>query len=348
MGTTAAGFDRELIDRTRIALDRWEAGGEGPTSSLTGSGAVELLERRFAQRCGVRYALALPTGTIALRVALAATGVGSGDDVLIPALDWPAAAAAVLSLSACPRAVDTVADALPVDPEAVAAALAPSTAAVVVTHLGGVPVAMDPILAICAEHGVAVIEDASQSLGAEVGGRPVGGLSTAGVVSLGPGKIIDAGEGGVLLTDDAEIYREAVRLSQGPVRQLLTGLHPPDLTALAARVHPLAAILALAELEGLENELDRRRARSEEIRSRVRSLPRLSIPEEAPRERFSWSCVPALVPAGQEKELAAVGLVSDPLGAHFIPELLGQEVRHAPNARATLPRLRRLHSAVRS
>jgi dTDP-4-amino-4,6-dideoxygalactose transaminase len=348
MARTAVGFDGELIERTRTALNRWEAGGEGPTSSLTGSGAVELLERQFAQRCGVRYALALPTGTIALRVALSATGVSSGDEVLVPALDWPAAAAAVLSLSACPRTVDTVADALPVDPVAIAAALSPSTAAVVVTHLGGIPVLMDSILASCAKQGVAVIEDASQSLGAEVGGRPVGGLGTAGVVSLGPGKIIDAGEGGILLTDDAQIHREAVRLSQGPVRQILAGHHPPDLTALAARVHPLAAILALAGLEDLENELDRRRARSEEIRSRVRSLPRVSLPEETPRQRFSWSCIPALVPAGQEEELAAIGLVSDPLGAHFIPELLGQEARHAPNARATLPLLRRLHSAVRS
>lgn len=342
---SAVSLDRELIERSRVALDRWEAGGGGPTSTLTGSGAVALLEERFAQRCGTRYALALPTGTIALRIALAAAGVGSGGEVLIPALDWPAAAAAVLSLSARPRAVDTVAGSLTLDPAAVEAAVSHRTRAVVATHLAGVPTEMESILDICRAREVPVIEDASQALGAELDGRSVGSLGSAGVFSLGPGKLVDAGEGGILLTDDARLHREAVRLSQGPVRQLLAGLHPPDLTALAARIHPLAAILALSELEGLDKELMHRREGAEEIHSRARTLA-ISLVEEVPPCRFSWSCVPALVPEGREDDLASAALLSDPLGAHFIPELIGQEARHTPNAEAALPLMRRLHPAV--
>jgi dTDP-4-amino-4,6-dideoxygalactose transaminase len=342
----AVSLDRELIGRSRMALDNWEARNGGPTSALTGSGAVALLEERFAQRCGTRYALALPTGTIALRVALAAAGVGSGDEVLIPALDWPAAAAAVLSLSARPRAVDTVAGSLALDPAAVAAALSHRTRAVVVTHLAGVPAAMGSILNLCRTREIPIIEDGSQALGAELDGDSIGSLGSAGVFSLGPGKLVDAGEGGILLTDDARLHREAVRLSQGPVRQLLVGLHPPNLTALAARIHPLAAILALSELESLEEELVCRREGAAEIHSRARTNPAISLIEEVPPSRFSWSCVPALVPEGREGDLASADLLSDPLGAHFIPELIGQEARHTPNADETLPLLRRLHPAV--
>jgi dTDP-4-amino-4,6-dideoxygalactose transaminase len=342
MAESASGFDRELLTRTRLALDAWEATGEGPTSALTGSGAVEALERRFAELCAVRYALALPTGTLALRFALAAAGVGAGDEVLVPALDWPAAAAAVLSLNARPRAVDCAADAFLVDPGAIGERITARVKALVVTHLAGLPAAAREIGGVCAAHGIAMIEDASQALGTTLDGRQVGGFGTAGVFSLGPGKLIDAGEGGVLVTDDELVYREATRLSQSPVRQLVAGIHPPDPCALAARIHPLAAILALAGLSELETELRRRRLEAEQILSRARSISRLRIPAENAAKRFSWTCVPAIVAAACENELNQAELVADPLGTHLIPQVLGEATDQAPNASRLATRLRRL------
>jgi dTDP-4-amino-4,6-dideoxygalactose transaminase len=340
---SATSFDGELLARSRAALDAWEKSGEGPTSALTGSGAVEALERRFAELCAVRHALALPSGTLSLRFALAATGVGPGDEVLVPALDWPAAAAAVRSLDARPEVVDSSAKCFLLDPEAVAARIGPRTKAVVVTHLAGVPAAAPEIAALCGRRGVALVEDASQALGAAREGRQVGGFGTAGVFSLGPGKLVDAGEGGMLVTDDEHVYREAVRLSQSPVRQLVAGIHPPDLCALAARIHPLAAILAIAALDGLETELHDRRAEAERIASRARSIAQVSLPAESlPAWRFSWTCVPAIVPPGCERELARAGLVADPLGTHLISEALGEGTGRAPAAERLAPLLRRL------
>jgi dTDP-4-amino-4,6-dideoxygalactose transaminase len=336
-------FDGALIARTRAALELWEASGGGPTSTLTGSGAVGVLEREFAELCGARHALALPTGTLALRVALAACGVGPGDQVLVPALDWPAAVGAVLSLDARPAAVDSIADSFLVDPEAIATRITAQTRAVVVTHLAGMPAAMRQIQDACAAAGVPLVEDASQALGARIDGRQVGGFGTAGVFSLGPGKLLDAGEGGMLVTDSEDVYRQAVRASQSPLRQLIAGVSAPDPCALAARIHPLAAILAVAGLRHLDAELERRRGRAEEIVERARSIASLRLWQEGASTRFSWPCVPAAVPPGQDEELAGARLAAEPLGSHYIPELLDEAVPRTPNARALSPLLCRLH-----
>jgi hypothetical protein len=129
------------------------------------------------------------------------------------------------------------------------------------------------------------------------------------------------------------------------VRQLVVGIRPPDPCALATRINPLAAILALAELDELPETLRRRRARAERIVARARALPWLAVPSEAAPKRFSWPCVPAIVPAGREGELARAGLTADPLGCRLLPELLGREAAHAPRAKALAPLLRRLHLA---
>jgi len=315
-----------------MALDAWELARDGPTSSITGGGAISELERRLAAYCGVRFALGLSSGTLALRTALLAVGVRSTAEVVIPAFDWPAAAAATLSLDARPVPADVGAGSLHVSAEAVERVLTPRTKAVVVTHLAGVPAETFRLRAVCKAHRLPLVEDASQALGARDCRRPVGAIGDVGIFSLGPGKLLDVGEGGALVTEDERLFQAAVRATQHPTRQLLAGGGiPPHLLGLSARLHPLAAVLGLRAFEEIDIELARRRRQALEIRSRAESIEGLVIPAEQDGVRFSWPCVPALAGAEARIRVRQAGLGAAPLGAHDISALVGRN--EAPHTR---------------
>lgn len=260
--------DGALAARVQAALNWWlstprEAGLVGaPTSALTGGGAVAALEREFGRRHGDRPALLQPSATYALRAALDALSVGPGDEVLLPALDWTASRHAVLSLGARPVPTAVEPDTLTISPAAAAADRTERTAAVVACHLHGV--AADIPALRRALPGVPIVEDCAAALGSTLDGRPVGTFGDFAVFSLGPGKTIDAGEGGILLTSSVEMHQRAIRRTAHPLRQLLTGLHPdPNQDGLSIRPHPITAILALHGLTRWDaDEARRRYARS--------------------------------------------------------------------------------------
>jgi dTDP-4-amino-4,6-dideoxygalactose transaminase len=333
--------DQLLLRRMRTALDRWEAAGGGPTSSLSGGGAIAELEARMAERCGVAHALAVASGTIALRAAIGAVGVEAGSEVIVPALDWPAAAAAVLSLGATPVPADCRLDSILVDPEAIRCRVGGRTRAIVVTHLAGMPVDMTRMLQVANAFGIPVVEDCSQALGAVDRGRPVGSIGTVGVFSLGPGKIVDAGEGGVLVSDDPLVYERALRATQHPARLLRAGFAPHTDLALAARVHPAAAFLALPGLDGLDAELARRKTVADEIRERAGGCG-VRVADEEPHQRFSWPVVAATVGPEASARLRHRGLGTTAIGLSHIPSLVGDD-RRVPNAARVGPRAHRLY-----
>jgi dTDP-4-amino-4,6-dideoxygalactose transaminase len=340
-------FDHALLADARAALELWEReGGFGPTSSLTGSGAIDAFESKFASVCGARYALGLPSGTLALRTALAAAGVEHGASVVVPGFDWPAAAAAVKSLGARTVPADVRPGSFLLDPDAVSRCIDRSTRAVVVTHLAGVPADVRELQEICGRAEIPLIEDCCQALGAKTDKGPVGTFGAAAVFSIGPGKLIDAGEGGVLVTDDDEIYREAVRLTQHPTRQLRSGA-VPNAFALTARLHPLSAILGFAALQGIVAELDERRKTAEMVVESAACLLGVEIPSERPGEQFSWPYVPAMVADEGMRALACGGVMIEPLGGYDIAALVGS---HAPlpNARAAVRCGYRLHGTTSS
>jgi dTDP-4-amino-4,6-dideoxygalactose transaminase len=181
---------------------------------LAGPAAPErrALEEEFAAALGVRYCLATNSGTAALHLALAALGVGPGDEVIVPALGWVATAQAVLQQGARPVFADVDPATCTMDPTAAARRLSDRTRAIVVVHLHGLPGDLDRLSALAREAGVALVEDAAQAHGATFGGRPVGTWGQAGVFSLNTTKNLPAGEGGLLVTDRAEIWARAARL----------------------------------------------------------------------------------------------------------------------------------------
>jgi len=184
-------------------------------------GTTEAFEKAVAERLGVPHALATSSGTAALQAALAALGVGPGDEVVIPAVTFIATANAVVVSGAVPVFCD-LDDSLGMDAAHLASVVTERTAAVVPVHLENVVCEMDAVLEVARRAGVPVVEDACQALGASYRGRPAGTLGDLGCFSLQLEKNITAGEGGVVVTRDAALHLRAGRYTdQGG--QFVTG-----------------------------------------------------------------------------------------------------------------------------
>jgi len=167
---------------------------------------VEAFERSFAACCGVCEAVAVNSGTSALHLALLGLGIGPEDEVATVPMTFVATVAAIIYAGAVPRLVDVDPRTGTMDPCALEAAITPRMKAVIPVHLHGRVAEMDAILEIAHAHGLAVIEDAAQAHGALYHGRPAGSLGDAACFSFYPGKNLGAcGEGGALVTDDAEL-----------------------------------------------------------------------------------------------------------------------------------------------
>jgi dTDP-4-amino-4,6-dideoxygalactose transaminase len=167
---------------------------------------VEGLERELASMLEVKEAIGVSSGTDALLAAMMALNIGSGDEVITSTYSFFATAGCVVRLGAKPVLVDIDPVTYNVAPGAVAAAITPRTKAIIPVHLYGCSADMEPILALAANAGVAVIEDAAQAIGTRYRGRPVGGLGTAGCFSFFPSKNLGAfGDGGFVATNDAAL-----------------------------------------------------------------------------------------------------------------------------------------------
>jgi hypothetical protein len=239
--------DRAWISQVRNALDWWAASpAPSPTSSVLGGGAIAAAEAAFSALHGGRPALLLPSGSYALRIGLQVIGVRAGDEVLCAGIDWPSGFAAVTSLGATPVTVPVDEATLTIDPLAAARARTGQTRAVIACHLHGI--CADVPALRHALPGLAILEDAAQAFGCGLDGRPAGTLGDVAALSLGPGKTIDAGEGGVLLCEHDDQHERAVAAACHPLRQLLTGITMAGPDTLAMRPHPMTAVLALHQL----------------------------------------------------------------------------------------------------
>jgi dTDP-4-amino-4,6-dideoxygalactose transaminase len=239
--------DQEWIRAAHDALDAWLAtAASAPTSSVLGSGAIAAAEAAFSAMHNARPALLLPAGTYALRVGLQVLEVRRGDEVICGAVDWTAGLAAIRSLGARPVPVPVDPATLTLDPAAAGRARTRATRAVIASHLHGICADIPALRRLLP--GAGIVEDASQALGSQLDGHLAGTLGDVAVLSLGPGKQIDAGEGGVLLSADLLLHQRAMAAACHPVRQLVSGVTSPWPGALSMRPHPMTAILALHQL----------------------------------------------------------------------------------------------------
>jgi dTDP-4-amino-4,6-dideoxygalactose transaminase len=168
-----------------------------------------LFEQEFAAYQQAKYGIAVTNGTAALEVALAALGVGPGDEVIVPDFTFFATASAVLFTAALPVFVDITPDTYCIDPGQVVAAITPRTKAIIAVHMGGHPADMDALAEIAHKHNLRLVEDSSHAHGSEWRSRRVGALGDIGTFSFQQSKLMTSGEGGILLTNDADLERVA-------------------------------------------------------------------------------------------------------------------------------------------
>jgi dTDP-3-amino-3,4,6-trideoxy-alpha-D-glucose transaminase len=250
-------------------------------SAFTLGPELERFEGAFADFCGTKFAAGVSSGTAALEIALRALGVGPGDEVIVPTYSFIATAEAVSTVGATPVIVDVDPETALLTAATVEQALTEKTRCVIPVHLFGRPVDMDPLLALCRERGIAVIEDACQAHGALYKGSPVGSLGDAGCFSFYPTKNLGGwGDGGALVTSDPELDAK-VRLlrSHGEGtrhhHELATGTH---------RLDTLQAAILEVKLRHLPDWNQRRREAADALRA---GLAGTSVISPAPADADS-------------------------------------------------------------
>jgi dTDP-4-amino-4,6-dideoxygalactose transaminase len=243
-------------------------------------------EAEFARSIGVRHAIAVSSCTAALHLAYLAAGIGPGDEVIVPSYTMAATAAAVLYAGGTPVFADIVSLQEPViDVDHVEALITPRTRAVVAMHFGGYASAVDELAELCAARGLALIEDAAHSPMATLGGRSLGTFGLAGAFSFFSNKVLAAGEGGLLATDDDQVAafarsRRSHAMTRGSWDRHQGGPEDYDVPALGFnyRIDEPRAALLLSRLKRLEDDVARRRDLTRRYRRMLAELPGLIVP----------------------------------------------------------------------
>jgi dTDP-4-amino-4,6-dideoxygalactose transaminase len=206
--------------------------------------------RQFADLQGARYALPIVNGTVSLTVALQATGVGFGDEVIVPAYTWDGTATAVLAMGGVPVFADIDPDTYCLDVESVRRALSPRTKAIIPVHLAMRFTDMDALMSLAREHGLKVIEDCAHAHGGAFNGQGAGSMGDIGSFSLQESKLMTSGEGGLLTTNSLEYY-EAMQTIINCGRASLTDVHGQRLLGLNYRMTDLQVALLVGQIEML-------------------------------------------------------------------------------------------------
>jgi perosamine synthetase len=250
----------------------------------------EAFQREFAEWNGNRYAITTNSGTAALHMGVAACGCGAGDEVIVPAYTWSSSATCVLQHNAIPVFVDIDFDTMNMDVNQIEAAITPKTKAIIVVHLHGLAVDMDPVLAIARKYGLKVIEDACQAHGAEYRGRRAGTLGDCAAFSFNQNKNLCSGEGGMFVTDDEELLKRAQMLwSFGETR---TPVESRDYHVYALgwmyRNNDLTAAFGRAQLTRLDGYLAQQRENALLLTEELEGTPGLILPYEPEGYRHNW------------------------------------------------------------
>jgi perosamine synthetase len=232
-------------------------------TEVLGSGRLSLgptgqrFEQMLAERVGARYAAAVSSGTAGLHLLVRSAEIGAGDEVITTPFSFAASTNCFLYEGATPVFVDIDPATWNIDPAAIEAAITPRTKAIVAVDIFGYPCELDPIREIAARHGLAVIDDACEALGAEYRGKPVGGLGVPAVFAFYPNKQMTTGEGGIVVTDSEEQWRLLKSLSNqgrgddGPwLEHVRLGYN--------YRLDDLSAALGIGQLEKLDRILELR------------------------------------------------------------------------------------------
>ncbi len=238
------------------------------------------LEREIREKMGVKYALGVTSGTAALEVALAAMGVGPGDEVIVPAWSWISCFTAIVRLGALPVLAE-IDETFCLAKGEIRRLCNAHTKAVLLVHYQGVSADMDDLLEEAREAGIFLLEDCAQSIGAVYKGRHVGSMGDIGIYSFQTQKSITSGEGGMVVTNNPQFYERAIRFHDlGQVRNHHLQFMTPEEDAFCGaqyRMHELTGAVALAQFRKLEGLRTHCRRLSRLVLERIENLPGLEF-----------------------------------------------------------------------
>ncbi|WP_433802913.1 DegT/DnrJ/EryC1/StrS family aminotransferase [Actinomycetospora sp. CA-084318] len=326
----------------RTPVPSWPAFGPddlAATAEVLASGRVSYwtgdqgrtFEAEFARWVGVKHAVAVSNGTVALELALRALGVRPGDEVIVPTATFIATASAVVAVGAVPVVVDVEPLSQCLTAELVLEAVTKRTTAVIVVHMAGWPVDVASIRAVADRHGLRILEDCAQAHGARIDGRPVGGLGDAAAWSFCQDKIMTtAGEGGAITTDDPDVRRACwegkdhgknwVSVTEPDPRPGFRWLH--DSFGTNARLTEVQAAVGRRQLTKVDDWVARRRRNASTLIAGLDDIPALRLPTPPPQVEHSWyrfwvHVRPELLRPGWERDRIVASVLAEGLPCAF-------------------------------
>lgn len=256
-------------------------------------GYIKKLEKAFAEYIGVKYAVATFCCTHALHLAAASLGLKEGDEVIVTDFSWVATSYAIAYTGATCVFVDIDPDTWNIDPECIRKAITSKTKAIMLVHTFGHPAEMDEIMRIAEEYGLFVIEDAAPAVGSEYKGKLVGGFGDISCFSFQGGKMAVSGEGGILLTDNEEIYKKAFLLANMG-RTDSKAVFWSDFIGYEYVMSNLTASLALAQLERVDELMRKKRQIFDWYFDRLSVVDGIKIVREKPGCKSNY-CYPSIL-----------------------------------------------------
>jgi perosamine synthetase len=261
---------------------------------VLGSGWLSLgpmlpeFERAVADYCGARHAVAVNSGTSGLHLCVRGLGIGEGDEVITTSFSFIASANAALYERARPVLVDIDPVTLNIDPEKAEGAITPRTRAIIPVHTFGRTGPVDELVEIARRHGLFLIEDACEALGAEHRGRKAGTFGDAGVFAFYPNKQITTGEGGVIVTSDDSLAARA-RCMRNQGRDPSAGWYEHTELGYNYRIPEVSCAIGIEQLKRIGGILERRQAVADRYCKHLSQNPDIILPAaEAPGSRISW------------------------------------------------------------
>lgn len=249
---------------------------------------INQFEELFKQHLGVQYAIATSSCTGALHMGMAALGIGPGDEVIMADTNWIATASPVVNLGAKPVFVDILSDSWCIDPDKAEAAITPNTKAIVAVHLYGNLCDMDRLFAIGKKYGIPVIEDAAEAIGSIYHGKRAGSMGKFGTFSFHGTKTLTTGEGGMFVTNDADLFERVLTLSNHGRARGQTKQFWPDIVGFKYKMSNIQAAIGCAQMERIEELVGDKRRIFEYYQHSLASLPLAMNPESADCANGYW------------------------------------------------------------
>ncbi|HSU50151.1 MAG TPA: DegT/DnrJ/EryC1/StrS family aminotransferase [Segetibacter sp.] len=289
----------------------------GFDAARKGAWKAKELEQAICQKFGCEYAQLTSSGTSALTTALAALGIGHGDEVIMPTFTFVASFEAVISVGATPVLVD-VNETLTLDPEAVAQAITPRTKCIMPVHMCGSMADMDALKGVCEQHDLKLLEDACQSIGATYKGKMLGTIGDAGTFSFDFVKTMTCGEGGVVMTNNKDVYVKCDGYTDHGHDHLGGADRGADLHPFIGynyRISELHAAVGLAQIRKVDNFLAIQKKNNGLLRQIISQVPEVtfrSVPDPSGDSCtfLSWFLPTEEITAALVEEMKTQGIMA--------------------------------------